>query len=150
MNLKWLRRGGFACVGIVLAGAICWSAVNFFIGPALNEKRAAEFEQELSAVDMPAGVELVEVHTFSGNTSGTGNHVEIWGGLLCRTEQDGASLRAEFPEMSCISLSEIRDSGYSPTGYELFSKIGELPDPEHYYMLEAYEDAVTQWDIRGH
>ena len=70
-------------IPIIFVAFLFW---NFIGGAICNDMKAAKIKKEYMSMELPDKTELVETVTFVGNSSGTGNHTEIWVGMLIRTE----------------------------------------------------------------
>lgn len=125
-------------------------AYPLVIAPLRNDLAADRLLKELLAdAELPPEASVVETAAWAGNSSGTGNHVELWAGLLIRCK--GA------PETALGAPAEaLRDGGrqesfpVSLRPEDLFPTLAGLDDWTGCYIWGTYGEAVTQWDIRGH
>lgn len=109
---------------------------------------------------MPPETEQIETYSFCGNTSGTGNHVEIWTGVLVKSELSVSELNhwfetAALPEPAygpmIWPVPENRSANYSVMhSFIKFSQLEQLEQAEGHYIIGSFHDAVTQHDIRGY
>ena len=117
------------------------------IGPLRNDWAADLLRDDfVSGLALQPGETLVETAAWAGNSSGTGDHTELWAGALifCGEESgSGAPLDRDAPswERPGPSTADLE---------ELFPALAALEDWNGYYVRETYGNAVTQWDIRGH
>lgn len=122
-------------------------AYPFAIAPMRNDWAADRLLRGLLA-ELPPGAEVVETAAWAGNSSGTGNHVELWAGALLRSDCQAAA--AGTP------AEKLREDPwlYSVPGTvdleELFPTLAALDDWTGYVIRGTHGDAATQWDIRGH
>ena len=83
---------------------------------------------------------------WAGNSAGTGNHTEIWAGVLNRSGagdsaeelwdcSGGFAIRLDFP-----STANLR---------ELFPALAAADSREGYFIYGRLGEAATQWDLRG-
>lgn len=126
----------------ILLGFFCF----FFGGPILNDLKAHRIEKDLSSMTLPAEVELVEVSSYVGNTSGASNLTEIWAGILIHTDLDEDAVRGCFEDFEVLTVPD--DLGYR--FFVDFQSLGEKDSAHGYYVIGKYFDAVTQIDLRGH
>lgn len=96
---------------------------------------------------LPADTELIEVTSFVGNTSGTGNHVEIWAGILIHTNLDEDTVRGHFEGFDVLA---VPDDLKKQPDYIHFQSLNENVAAHGYYVIGKYFDAFTQMDLRGH
>lgn len=118
----------------------------FFGGQILNDAKARQIEKNLSDMALPTDMELVEVSSYVGNTSGTGNHIEIWAGILIRTDLDEDTVRGRFDGFTVLAVPN--DLKY--LDYIQFQSLNENDTANGYYVIGKYYDAFTQMDLRGH
>ena len=128
--------------------------------PVINDVRAAKIEKEFFNIPVPPKTEIVESYSFCGNTSGTGNHVEIWSGILVKSElpeteliqwAEGISMSNIVYEPLLWAVPEDRTSQYPQSRKFIeFEHFNGMSEAKRYYIMGGYFDAVTQHDIRGH
>ena len=137
-----------------------------FIGPSLNDARSETIKRELSEISLPPSSEIVEIASYCGNTSGTGNHVEIWAGVLIHTDLPEEEI-IEFFDVNTLSEYQMvwhipedltfqypgpidyidHAFSYSNEYGDLFSGVKSVVG---YYIVGGHYEAFTQWDIRGY
>ena len=130
------------------------------ICPAINDSRAAKIEKVFSGVTLTPQTELIETYSICLNSTGTGNHVEIWAGIVIKSELPEAELSqwAEtiiLPytvyELELWTVPEDLTSQYpEPRDFIRFKHFNGMTEAKGYYIIGGYFDAVTQHDIRGH
>ena len=170
-------RGSFSRNVSAAALGLTLIVLFFFgIGMRYNNRAAERLLEKLEAeVKLPPGSEVVETASWVGNRSGTGDHVELWAGLLIRYDgpkenrpetveeilRDGWSERlfAQPPDIEAAgpALSALQD--WDDWDYEQFPRMADVEDVfpalmevesrAGWYILGVYGDAVTRWDIRG-
>lgn len=118
----------------------------FFGGQILNDAKARQIEKDMSDMTLPADTELVEISSYVGNTSGTGNHIEIWAGILIHTDLDEDAVRGYFDGFTVLAVPN--DLKY--LDYIYFQSLNENDTANGYYVIGKYYDAFTQMDLRGH
>lgn len=151
--LKWILCLPFLLVGLF----ILYEAV----GMAVNH--AASARQTQNAIDLLntglSSVEIVDSYTETGNTSGTGNHVDLLTAVIFKT--DASLLEIEglidrnygldewycrVEEMKEVSAAREED----PSFYPYVAKM-EVPDNlEHTYLLYINNSAPFADNIEGH
>lgn len=140
--MSLLKRAGLLLLAAAVVLPLSACAYGLVIAPLRNDRAAARLLDGLLA-ELPPETEIVETAVWAGNSSGTGNHVEIWAGVLNRS---GAGTPAE----------ELRDAGGAAlSGFpvtadprKLFPSLPE--DWDGYYIYGRLGEAATQWDLRGH
>lgn len=118
----------------------------FFGGQILNDAKAHQIEKDMSDMALPADTELVEVNSYVGNTSGTGNHIEIWAGILIHTALDEDTVHNYFDGFTVLAVPN--DLKY--LDYIQLQSLNENDAASGYYVISKYYDAFTQMDLRGH
>jgi len=76
----------YILIGLALFVLVARLIFPMFVGPLLNYVRTNNIAKELSCIELPPETKIVEIHSESGNLSGTGNHVEI---LVCMLLETG-------------------------------------------------------------
>ena len=160
--MKVRKRVMIGLLVAIIAVPILYYISYAAICPAINDARARKIEKEFSGVALPPQTEIVESYSFCGDTLGKGNHIEIWSGIL---------IKSELQETELIQWAEdVKDSiSYTILGFSLWTVPEDLssqyPQPrdfiqfEHfngmneakgYYIVGSYFYPVTQFDIRGY
>ncbi|MEO1768756.1 hypothetical protein [Candidatus Enterococcus ferrettii] len=158
--MKWIKRVSAGLL-IALTTSILLYIVSFIlICPAINDARAKKFEKSYASIALPPETERIETYSFCGNTTGTGNHVEIWAGVLVKSELSVPEINRWFetaalpePAYERLVWSVAEDlSANCPAMNSLikFSQLEQLEKAEGYYILGSFHDAATQHDSRGH
>lgn len=139
-------------LGLLLAALLpaLLLAYPIVIAPLRNDWAAGRLLEALLAdMELPPEASVAETAAWAGNSSGTGNHVELWAGALiryCGPEETAPGAPAE-------SLRDWRGGYAFPASMwpeALFPTLADLDDWDGYYICGTYGDAVSQWDIRGH
>lgn len=118
------------------------------ISPIIDNIALGHYESQiLEELELPPDVEVIEIIHGCGNTGGTGNHTEMYVGMLVKT-----SLPAE-------EWDEYHDQVYSTLTHGMetwamgctgISFSGEYIE-EGYYILEFIQSApCSEFDLRGH
>ena len=124
---------------------------NFIGGALCNDIKASQIEKSFLRMDLPSGTECVETTSFVGNASGTGNHTEIWAGMLIHSTLSKEELGSYFEDcaihtiLECMEdpfLASLRFSALSDSSYE--------EQRSGYFVVGNYYEAFTQSDMRGH
>lgn len=135
---------GILIVVLVLPLAACAQFV--LVGPLCNDWAADRLRDDLvSRLELQPGQTLVENAAWAGNSSGTGDHTELWAGALISCDGEcsrGTPLDRDTPSWE-------RPGPRTADLEELFPTLAALEDWDGYYLIGTYGDAVTQWDIRG-
>lgn len=125
-------------------------ACPVFFAPLRNDLAADRLLKEVLAdLRLPPEASVEETAAWAGNSSGTGNHVELWAGVLVQyggPEENAPGQPAEDLRGWTSAAGFPRSVGPE----ELFSTLAERDSWNGYYILGTYGEAATQWDIRGH
>lgn len=139
---------------LAVTSVILLFAVVFYnlIGGALcNNIKANQIEKSFLRLDMPPKTEFVETASFVGNTSGTGNHTEIWAGMLISSSLSKEELNDYFENYAIYTISECMEDTFLAS--QSFLEFSESFDEElnsGYFVVCNYYEAFTQQDLRGH
>jgi hypothetical protein len=169
--IKITKRVLWIITAFIILVPICLGAASFVIAPAMNNHRAAQIKDMLGKIVLPPETELIETAAWCGNTGGTGNHVEIWAGVLIHSTLPEEEFDAFFnplpdPQTGYNHYTEVwkvseflasTERYFSPIGHmaelaSLFDRYGEIFTEENadgHYLIYGYYSAVSQWDIRG-
>jgi len=124
---------------------------NLFGGALCNNVRAAQIEKSFSSLELPEGTELIETASFVGNTSGTGNHTEIWAGMLVYSKLAEEDLNRYFEGYDVYGILDSQKNDWPRAMRNAgFSRLDEAMINEGYFVIGSYYEAFTQADIRGH
>lgn len=124
---------------------------NFIGGALCNDIKASRIEKSFLRMDMPSGAECVETTSFVGNTSGTGNHTEIWAGMLIHSTLSKEELGSYFKDYAIHTISECKEDPFLDS--LRFSTLSDSSYEEQnsgYFVVGNYYEAFTQSDMRGH
>ena len=97
--MKWLKRVGIAVLILPAALAALWGFYEIF-GMWANHRATAEQTRTLQArleKEIP-DLELLEVRWETGNTSGTGNHVDCLSSITFATGMEMAEVEGRMAE----------------------------------------------------
>lgn len=144
---KGLRMAGRG-LGLALLLGLCYL---LFGGALLNDFRAWQIEKELCRLELPADAELIEAASFVGNTGGTGNHVEIWAGILVRSSLSLEELESYFAGRADVSAVPQDLTAYLPYDKDFmdFHALEGAASGDGYFVIGGYFEAFTQIDLRG-
>mgnify|MGYP007132755535 FL=1 len=117
-----------------------------FLGPLINDRAAVQMKEEfLANLELAPGETLVDSVSWAGNSSGTGDHTELWAGVLTFADSGTPYGTPLDRDISSWEQPGPRTADLE----ELFPILSTLDSWDGYYLREAYGDAVTQWDFRG-
>jgi len=149
--MKVLKRVLFAALAVVIIIPVGFLAFFLIIGPALNDARASSIEKELSRIKLPPETEIIETASYCGNTGSTGNHVEIWAGVLIRSELDEEEILEVFNDYEIVWAVPMDENYYpEPRDDMKFPYLSRNGERTGCYIIADYYKAVTQNDVRGH
>ena len=117
--MKWLRRSGIVLLSLPVALVAAWVIYEIF-GMCINHIAAREqtstlqtnLEREIT------DLEIIHIYSETGNTSGTGNHVDCLSSILFSTEMQETEIRDRmskyyiFDEWSCY-VKKTEDGYYT-------------------------------------
>lgn len=142
-------------IGIVILVVVYFGSF-LLVCPAINDARVKKIENEYTVTLLPPQTERIKTYSFCGNTSGTGNHVEIWVGTLIKSELSVSEINHWFQSIKWSV------SAYDPSVFQIPEDLSNVPSfieisqlenftkEQGYYIVGCYYDAATQHDIRGH
>ena len=151
--------------GIVLSiiSAVMLLFFYHFIGGAIcNDIKASHIEKGYAKMELPEKTRRVNTVSFVGNTGGTGNHTEIWAGMVVYSELSTEELEEFFADDIVVELPvgvETMDwldyfKEVNPHEHMVFMKLcATLEEPissEGYFIISQYYNPFTQQDLRGH
>ena len=145
---KWLKK-----FSILIIPIFCFSCIPIY----LNNKKTEKLTQEMLNAPLPNKTELIELFSGCGNTSGTGDHVEIWIGLLVKSELSKREL-LEFYRNSYkyIEVYEVTTKTELEYCYFIMDRLGisfeNLKNVSHddgYFIVGRTESPASSFDIRG-
>ena len=127
--------------------------ILFIIFPILNDMKAERLAMELqNKISLPNKTEIVEVLSGCGNTSGTGNQVRIWLGILIKTELNDKDIFEYFGNSDVQKVTSYERETLSMCNLsKKFSRLIHESELDGYYIVEWIADPVSSFfDLRGH
>ena len=120
--------------------------------PVLNDFKAKQLANTLKDWTLPEKTEIVEVISGCGNTGGTGNHTEIWAGMLIKTELAEKGIHSYF---DLLNVQKVDESHKHTFIMDLlgtrFNRLADVSQYDGYYIVETIDKAVSSsFDLRGH
>lgn len=139
-----MRKSG--CILIVLI-ILLMPILLIFAPQIVNDIACMIYRTEVEAeFRADERIEVVRIEHACGNTSGTGDHTELWVGILIKTEHSYEELVFEAKALGASDISEVNEL---ETSQDLF-EISELESTDGYYILEFIKPAPLSWlDLRG-
>ena len=120
----------------------------FVISPIIDNVALGNYKKEvLDTLYLPPDTEIVETISGCGNTSGTGNHTEMYVAILVKT-----SLSEEEWKSYGFLSHDVLAEGEKTFSMSLVGVyFSHIDNPEGYYILEYAKQApCSDFDIRGH
>lgn len=130
---------------------VMWIFYQWIGGALCNDMKAAGIERSFSEMELPPETECLETKSFVGNTSGTGNHTEIWAGMLIQSALAKEELGRYFEGYEIHTISECMENSFLAS--MKFSVLSESPHAQQdreYFVVDNYYEPFTQSDLRGH
>jgi hypothetical protein len=144
--LKIIKRIIMVLVIMIFA----YSILPWFVFPVLNDIKANNLGRQLRNEPLPQYTTIVEVQSGSGNTGGTGDHTEVWAGILISTKLSeekiiqfyGKNVYKVDGTHKKTAIMELLDKD--------FSNLQSVSDYEGFYIVERVRKAVSSFfDLRG-
>ncbi len=141
----------FVLIGFVILFEIFGMAVNHFGTWRQTEKLEKTVKKSFS------DAQILDVYSETGNTSGTGNHVDMLSVVVFRTQEEYSSVEEKlyksypYDMWNCylakVAEMERERENYAPLYYEEL----DIPeDTDHCYLLYLCESAPFEDNIEGH
>lgn len=133
--MKWLKRFGTAVLTLPVAILVVWGLYEVF-GMCVNHIAAKEQTHtlQMNLENTISDIEIVNVHSETGNTTGTGNHVDCLSSIIFSTE---------MPE------TEIEDRLSEYYAFDGWSCYVDKTDDGH-YIIYVNTPAPFADNIEGH
>ena len=149
--MKIIKQILLALLFIAILLPVGYIATFMLICPIINNNKASSIEKELSKITLPPDTEIIETSSYVGNTSGTGNHVEILAGILIRTKLKEEEIFKYFNDYEIVFSVPAEEGQYTEQCYYLkFSYLNKNSDKTGCYIIANYYEPITQCDIRGY
>ncbi len=119
----------------------------------INDFAYNKFKNEVADnVSLVSEVKPLEIISGCGNTSGTGNHTDLWAGVLIETQLSQEELNAAFAD--AYNIQDTKKSGETTLSMKIFNKTFSAvnkDETKNYFILEFAEGApCSALDLRGH
>ena len=116
--MKWLKRFGVAFLLLPIMLVIIWGAYEIF-GMCINHIATKEQTDtlQMNLENEISDIEIISVYSETGNTSGTGNHVDCLSSIIFSTKmheneiEDCMSKYYVFDEWNCY-VDQTDDGDY--------------------------------------
>lgn len=119
----------------------------YFVAPAVNDLSVPAFEKEvMDGLDLPENAEVVEYVSGCGNSSGTGNHTDLYVAVLIRSDLTRRELADVYGNLRVSEYDGEQTLAMSIIGLDFEEKTGG----EGFYVVEFSKTApMSMFDIRG-
>jgi len=152
-GIKLLIKGVIIVVVLVMLIPVTFILWPLTGGVIQNNIRASSYMREWRQMMLPPEIEVIEISYFVGNTAGTGNSVEIWAGMLIRSELSMEEMITHFSGYGIVDT--LPNNGRLTTRqiyiyHSAFSYLRRNDEWRNLYAVGNFHAATTQFDIRGH
>ncbi len=150
---KWLIK-----IPITLFATLFLLIISaYLIFPILNDMKAEKLAEEMLNSSPPNNTEIVEVISGCGNTGGTGNHTEVWIGLLVKSGLSKEELLKYYSDL--YDYIEVYETVTDGAGYSMIMQFIDdesksfknISTHDDYFIIGRTENAISSFfDLRGH
>ena len=135
LRVKWAKRFGMAALSLPIALSVIWALYEVF-GMCVNHcaTRKQTKTLQINLENEIPDIEILDVHSETGNTSGTGNHVDCLSSVVFSTGMKKTDIE------DCMAKYYVID-GWSCC-------VGEVEDG--HYMVRVNASAPFADNIEGH
>lgn len=158
---KWLKRIGLFIVAlptVLIAGYVLFEIVGMTVNHHATKRQTKQLINVVK--DAVADVDVKDSYSETGNTSGTGNHVDMLSVVVFQTKESGEeaenNIKAAYPEVDewgfYVESIEVieknkKEDGWVPGYYDSLS----LPeDKTDCYLVYLCKPAPFEDNIEGH
>ncbi|MCI9626831.1 MAG: hypothetical protein HFI90_08610 [Clostridia bacterium] len=151
--MKILKRIfiGIICIPVLM---ILFEIFGFIVNHIATNIQTAQLEKAiLSELSM---VEMIDTYSETGNTSGTGNHVDMLSVAVFKTEDTKTDIKNKLKniydfddEFGCW-VEELKESHEHLNGFSFWNKMDIPEDLDNCYMIYLNERAPFVDNIEGH
>ncbi len=133
--MKWLKKLGIAILTLPITLFVIWGLYEVF-GMCINHIATKEQTNTLQMIleNEISDIEIVSVHSETGNTSGTGNHVDCLSSVIFSTKMQETEIE------DCLSEYYVFD--------EENCDVDQTDD--RYYIIYVNTSAPFADNIEGH
>lgn len=119
-----------------------------FLSPMIDDMALSGYRDDiLQSLALPENAAVVETVSGCGNSSGTGNHLEMVVGVLVRSDLDADEFTALFPDAFPVWEQDFSTEAMRLLGLNL----PKMEEAGRYYYLEYIASApCSALDLRGH
>ncbi|MDR2593251.1 MAG: hypothetical protein LBC87_00565 [Fibromonadaceae bacterium] len=129
----------------------------FLVFTKLNDIKTEKLANEILNGPIPNSTEVIEIISGCGNVTGTGNDVEIWIGLLVKSELSKEELLEFYRNLYGKNIEVYEASTYKYRNSLLmkmlkieFNSLKNLSSYDNYFIIGRSEEAVSaNFDLRG-
>lgn len=97
--MKWFKRISMAILFlpfILILGFIVFEIFGMCVNHAVTDRQTKRLQADLT--ERISDIEIINVNSETGNSSGTGNHVECMSMITFSTEMTESEIKAAMPE----------------------------------------------------
>lgn len=144
-------RGTIIVLAVILIGFFAL----LFVPQMINDAYLPSFRKEvIENLTLPEGSEMVEYVSSCGNSSGTGDHTDLYVAILIKSSLDEDTIKEYYKDdehywrtWNTARLDTTKTFGMVCMNLEFEADIDKI---EGYYILEYCKSAPLSWfDIRG-
>lgn len=150
--MKKLIKRGLITIATIPIIMLIIIIVLFIIFPMLNNIKAGSLAHKWSkSLSVPNNIEIIEIIHGCGNTTGTGNHVEIWAAILIKTDLSSIEIKNYFGD-EIFDVDKCNTQTHTMTILNKeFKILNDITEHDGYYIVEKIEDSsFSIFDLRGH
>ncbi len=140
-----MKRSGGCFIAVMIALMI--PVLLIYIPQIVNDFACMIYRAEIEANFRGNDeIEVVKIVHACGNTSGTGDHTELWVGILIKTDYTYEELVFALADSGVDDISQVNELDIWQNKFG----ISAFENKDGYYILEFIKSAPLSWfDLRG-
>ncbi len=149
--IKIIRNIFIVILSLLVLAIVIYIGYEVF-GAVYNDISAEKQTKELVKCIEKTDAQIIDKYTFTGNTSGTGNHTDMLSMVVVKTEDiDMVSSKIENFEENILSLEYLLEDKYLwPDLKRHLNKMDIPDDTENCYVINVIDSAPFSDSIVGH
>lgn len=135
-----MKKAAYAIIAIALVCVLISSLI--YIPGKINDYNLAKYTKEvLNSIDLPEKTEMVEYVAGCGNSTGAGDHTDLYVAILLKSELSWQELSKTFGRVHIVETRGDKTLAMDIIGLEFKTNTGD----NGYYIVEFRKSGILDW-----
>ncbi len=135
-----MKKAAYVIIAIALVCVLILSLI--YIPGKINDYNLAKYTKEvLSSIKIPQDTEIVEYVAGCGNSTGAGDHTDLYVAVLLKSELSWQDLSKTFGRVHIVETQGNKTLAMDIIGLEFETKADDMG----YYIVELRKSGILDW-----